>query len=187
VSETTQPVHRGEINAPGGGRLLPVHEIVRKLWLYRNDRRHRVPIAALADVCALDRSVLYDGMWTGRLSERAQSQLSGNIRWIESGELRFCRVGQVWMTDYRKPPDPLPPPQDRAVRREDWNEWARCSSCGGRSWTLVTMGNRLWYFCDQCRPWQTDGTGARAVERRASPPQRASRSANEGPHRAHKA
>jgi hypothetical protein len=46
---------------------------------------------------------------------------------------------------------------------------------------LVTMGNRLWYFCDQCRPWQTDGTGARAVERRAAPPQRASRSPHGAP------
>lgn len=27
-------------------------------------------------------------------------------------------------------------------------------------------GNRLWFLCNQCRPWQTDGTGARPVEAR---------------------
>jgi hypothetical protein len=48
-----------------------------------------------------------------------------------TGRLRFPRLGRRWQVDYRTPPDPLPPPQDRLVGAEDWNEWAPCR-CGGR-------------------------------------------------------
>jgi len=83
VSEIAATRHRGrrdEINAPGGGRLLSEREVVRALWMYRYDRRRRVPIKALAEACQLHRSVLYDAMHTGRVSERARAILSIRCR-----------------------------------------------------------------------------------------------------------
>jgi hypothetical protein len=173
--------HRDGINAPGGSRLLSERQIVRALWMYRYDRQRRVPIKALAEACQLHRSVLYDAMLTGRVSERARAILSTVIGWIADDRLRFRRAGQVWEPDYRTPPDPLPWPQPRLVRAEDWNEWARCGSCGGWRYTRVTLHGAAaeYYLCDGCLWWETAGMGARPVEaqrrQRASSPHKLAR------------
>jgi len=149
VSEIAATRHRGhsdEINAPGGGRLLSEREIVRALWMYRYDRRRRVPIKALAEACQLHRSVLYDAMHAVRVSERASAILSTVIGQIADDRLRFRRVGQVWEPDYRFPPDPLPPPQPRLVRATDFVEWSRCQSCGGLWFSPVIMNGAPWFF-----------------------------------------
>jgi hypothetical protein len=89
IAGTSQRAHRDGINAPGGSRLLLEREIVRALLMFRYDRRRRVPIKALAEACQLHRSVLYDVMQTGRVSERARAVLSGVIGWIVDDRLRF--------------------------------------------------------------------------------------------------
>jgi hypothetical protein len=155
-----------EMIAPGGGPLSE-REIVRTLLSYRYDRRRRVPIKAVAEACQLHRSVLYDAMLTGRVSERARAVLSTAIGWIADGRLRFRRVAQVWDPDYRTPPDPLPPPQQRLVRAADFVEWSRCQSCGGLWYSPVIMNGASWFFCDGCLPEaQWPALGARPAEAR---------------------
>jgi hypothetical protein len=171
VSEVaaTRPPAQREKNAPDGSRLLSEREIVRALWMYRYDRRRRVPIKALAEACQLHRSVLYDAMLTGRVSERARAILSTVIGWIADGRLRFQRVGQVWDPDYRFPPDPLPPPQPRLVRAADFVEWSRCQSCGSLWFSPVVMNGAPWFFCDGCLPeaqWPAVGARPPQVRRR---------------------
>jgi hypothetical protein len=99
------------------------------------------------------------------MSERVRTVLSPFIKGIERGEIRFCRVGQQWVVDYRQPPDPLPAPQDKLVRASDWNEWARCRTCAGRWFSPVLMNGSKWYFCDGCLPpAQYPALGARPVD-----------------------
>jgi hypothetical protein len=153
-------------------RILPEEEIIR--WLQRCmlkhclDRSLRIPIAVIARMADVSSKLLYlIVLGRRRLTETVRIRLSAVLSGLDDGTISCCgRVGQEWQIDYREPPDPLPPPQEKCVRAEDWNEWARCRTCGGHRYTLVTMGNRLWYLCDHCRPWRTDGTGAQLVEAR---------------------
>jgi hypothetical protein len=126
------------------------------------DRSRRVPVAVIARMADVSRETAYQAA-RGRMSETTRKRLSAVLSWIESGELRFFRRGQVWEGDYRTPPDPLPPPQDRAVRVEDWNEWACCRSCGGRWFSRVVIpGRGTMYVCDNCLPQsQWSAIGAR--------------------------
>jgi hypothetical protein len=100
------------------------------------------------------------------MSDRTRELLATIIGRIEDGRLRFYRSGQLWELDDRSPPDPLPWPQPKLVRAEDWNEWSRCATCGGRDYTRVTLHGTTaeWYLCNGCLWWETAGMGARKVE-----------------------
>jgi hypothetical protein len=50
------------------------------------------------------------------------------------------------------PPNPLPFPQDKLVRAADWDEWARCRTCGGQRWSSIFMNSSNWFACSQCIP-----------------------------------
>jgi hypothetical protein len=100
----------------------------------------------------------------GKVSWQTCVAVTPILRAVAAGTLEFRRRGYRWeqVEIYESVCDPLAW-QEKAVRVEDWNS-GRCRSCAGWSYTLVMMGNRLWYLCNQCRPWQTDGTGARPVK-----------------------
>ena len=153
------------------GRILSAGEVVNILLRCRYDRSRRIPIARIAAAGGVSRQTLYVAMNTGAVSEQTCVALTPILREIADGTLGFRRRARRWEEIEYFQPSSLAW-QDRAVRHEDWNS-GRCRTCGGWLYTLVTMGNRLWYLCDQCRPWQTAGMGARPVEirrRRASSP-----------------
>jgi hypothetical protein len=133
-------------------RMLSVAEIMRALGRYRFELRgeYRVPLAVLASIVGISRPSLYRAAW-GYMSTVTRAKLSYFIDLIESGRLRFPRLGREWQVDYRTPPNPLPLPQDRLVRVVDWNEWAPCR-CGGRRFMPLIIGGRLYRACDQCMP-----------------------------------
>lgn len=152
-------------NLPSRDRCGEEADIIRALRRYSSDPdlrgERRVPIAAVASMCGLSRETVYQAM-RGVMSGTTRAVLLAVIRQIDGGGIRFFRVGQEWR--FCEPPDPLPPPQPRLVRAADWNEWARCQSCGGWRYTRVTMHGAEWHMCDGCLPWQTAGMGARPVE-----------------------
>lgn len=152
-------------------RVLTVEEVSARLQncmlRHCDDRSRRVPIAAVATLCEVTRETIYQAA-RGQMSEITRVRLSAVLRWIEDDTLRFRRVGrETWLAEWRTPPNPLPPPQDRMTRAVDWNEWSRCRSCGGARWTRVTLHgtSAVWYLCDTCTWWETAGLGARPVER----------------------
>lgn len=123
-------------------------------------------MSVIARMAGVSRSLIYRVIrgitpLTPAVKERLESVLEA----IDGGTVKIERVGQVWGGDYRDPPAVMPPPQDKMVRAEDWNEWARCRSCAGRAWTRVTLhGTKAhWYLCDGCLWWETAGMGARRV------------------------
>jgi hypothetical protein len=145
---------------------MPAREVVNALRRCRYDRSPRVPIACLARAAGLSRETLYSGMNGGKVSAETCAALTPVLQEVVAGRLEYRRRARRWEEqEIRKPPPNPLAWQDKAVRFEDWNS-GRCRTCNGWHYTLVTMGNRLWYLCDQCRPWQTDGTGARPVEAR---------------------
>ena len=126
--ELGAPSDNFENNALAGGRLLPVPDIVRALRRYSDDPdvcevKRRVPLAAVASLCGLSRQTIYQAR-RGGMSDATRVILSRVVAWIETGEIRFRRRGQVWQPEYRRRPDRLPPPQDRLVRAEDFVEWS---------------------------------------------------------------
>jgi hypothetical protein len=130
------------------------------------DRSDRVPMLAIAGMCDVSPQMMYDVINGDRklptsLGERFDAVLTA----IDAGELRFRRIGQVWEAEYRTPPNPPPPPQERMTRAGEWNEWARCRSCGGARWTPVTLHGAaaVWYLCDTCTYWETAGLGAQRI------------------------
>jgi hypothetical protein len=153
-------------------RLLPAAKVAnllqRHMLRHRADRARRVPIAVIARMADVSRETAYQAA-RSRMGEVTRARLSAVLSWIEDGTLKVGRrIGQVWPVDYRTAPDPLPPPQDKCVRAEAWNEWARCRSCGGCRYTRVTLHgtDAEWYLCDGCLSWGTAGMGARPVEAR---------------------
>ena len=132
-------------------RVLSAHEIVRALRLYTSPEcqgARRVLITAVASMCGLSRKTIYQAR-RGIMSERVRAVLSPVISWIDDDKVRFRRVGRVWEPDYRMPPNPLPPPQPRLVRADDWHEWARCQSCGSPHFSPF-MADKLYFACDGC-------------------------------------
>jgi hypothetical protein len=130
------------------------------------DRSNRAPLTVIASMCDVDRRFFYEIMNGDRpLPETLRSRLDAVLTAIETGEVVFRRVNKVWEAEYRTPPNPLPPPQERMVRAADWNEWARCRSCGGARWTPVTLHGAaaVWYLCDTCTYWETAGLGAQRI------------------------
>jgi hypothetical protein len=128
---------------------------------------NRVPIAAIASLCEVDRDMLYLVMCGKRaMPVSLSARLDAVLTSIEAGELTFRRVGQVWEAEYHTPPNPLPPPQDRMVSAADFIEWARCRSCAGSRFTRVTLHGAPahWYLCDTCSWWETAGLGAKPVK-----------------------
>jgi hypothetical protein len=148
-------------------RLLTPHEIARALRMFMWPERkgeHRIVAGAIATMAGVDRITLWRyATQRRRMSEYVQSALSPIIRDIEAGKLRFRRAGREWQIE--EAPARLPPPQDRLVRATDWNEWARCRSCGGWRFTEVSIHGTRWFLCDTCLPWQTAGIGAQPVDR----------------------
>lgn len=133
------------------------------------DVSRRAPITLIASMCDVDVRFLYDVVdgsvpLPSSLAERLKAELTA----IETGELTFRRVGQVWEAEYHTPPDPLPPPQPRMVPSTDFVAWARCRSCGGARYSLVTLhgAQAAWYLCDGCMWWETAGVGARPVKQK---------------------
>jgi hypothetical protein len=139
-------------------------QIARQLRLYQRDTAQycgddRVPFAALARLIGVSRDTLHEAA-RGTMSESTAERLIKIIAWIEQGRLRFRRHGQGWVDEYRMPPDPLPPPQPRLIESEAWNEWARCSSCGGNRWALGEIAGRRHKLCGHCLPpsqWRAIG------------------------------
>jgi hypothetical protein len=155
--------------APPDTGILSEREIFNGLSRCLVDRPRRAPIACVARAAGVSRMSVYRIIHSRVASTVMRVALSPVLQAFGDGTLAFRRIGQKWEQAEYPPPayDPLAW-QDKAVRFEDWNS-GRCRSCGSHRYTLVTMGNRLWYLCDHCRPWQTDGTGARPVEARRKP------------------
>jgi hypothetical protein len=107
---------------------------------------HRVLITALADSCGLHRDTLYEAR-KGRLSEKTQIVLSKIIREIESGRIRYHRVGQEWQ--FSEAPQPLPPPQDKFLPAKDRNLWALCR-CGNWRFSPFILHGKLYLGCTAC-------------------------------------
>jgi hypothetical protein len=157
-------------------RIFSVEEIKnllqRHMLKHCVDRSRRVPLKAIAAMADVSPKLLYLIVrGRRRLTESVHNRLSAVFSSLESGELRIFRRGRLWTEKYLTPPDPLPPPQPRLVRAEDFIEWARCRSCGGRRYTRVTLHGAAaeWYLCDGCLWWETAGFGARPVEARRRP------------------
>jgi hypothetical protein len=157
-----------ENNASSGVRLLPMPDIARALWRYTNDpdlrgEWRRVPIEAVAAIAQLSRPTIYEAR-RGRMTEDTRAILSKIIPQIESGEIRFRRVGRQWETEFRRPPARRPPPRDRLTRAADHREWAQCRTCQGDRWEAIEMHGTAWVACAQCIPksqWPAIGaTGA---------------------------
>lgn len=146
--------------------LLPPDEIKRLLRKYsdpatrtyikhvrRGSSSNRVNLRAVAQMAGMR----YEILWrckTGRLriTERVQEVLSPIFRDIESGRIKFKAVGSFkdrWQIEFREPPGRPPPPQSRVIRADDYNEWARCASCGHPRFSSFTS-DRLYYACDVC-------------------------------------
>src|SRR5262249_13428318 len=69
-----------------------------------------------------------------------------------AGSLGFRRGGKVWEEfdmEYRQPPKPLPLPQPKIVPATDYNEWARCQSCGSQRFSPFTA-DKVYFACDGC-------------------------------------
>jgi hypothetical protein len=128
-----------------------------------------VLISVLASMCDVSRRFLtYVLRGDRRLPDTLADRLEALLGPLETNELTFRRVGQVWEAEYHTPPNPLPPPQARMVPATDFVEWARCSVCGGARYSLVTLHGAAahWYLCDGCMPWETAGVGAQLVKRK---------------------
>jgi hypothetical protein len=151
-------------------------EIARRLTLFQHDPwyrgEHRVPIAALADWCGLSRQTIHVAR-DGEMSEATAENLSEAFALIEDGRIRFLRDGPRWVIEYRTPPNPLPWPQPRLVLKRDWQEWARCRSCGGNRWLPAEIpGAGAHMVCYQCEPpsqWRAFGAMPLKNSVRAAP------------------
>jgi hypothetical protein len=106
------------------------------------------------------------------------SRLSRAIEMIENGDVRFIRnfghlkdargrqmsEGPHWTIEHVTKPKVRPPPQDRITRANDHATWARCRTCQGDKWTLVEMGGKDWYACNNCvGPVHWPAIGARKI------------------------
>jgi hypothetical protein len=144
------------------------HSVIARLENCLRSRKD-VHISKIAAMCDVSRRFLYYVL-TGdrRLPAGLERHLEVHLASLETGELTFRRVGQVWEAEYHTPPDPLPPPQDRMVKAVDFVPWARCRSCGGARYSLVTLHGAPahWYLCDGCMAWETAGVGAQLVKRK---------------------
>jgi hypothetical protein len=136
--------------------FLGNREIARLLLRFCVGSRHqgkgRVPLAQFAALVELSRPTVYKAM-RGELSEKHRARLSAVLRAIRDGILTFERRGQWWQTVWHEPPDVLPSPQDKLMRESEWNKWARCRTCGGRSWNpVLRAGRQAWVACGSCIP-----------------------------------
>jgi hypothetical protein len=139
--------------------LMSRADIIRKLaWLrYAPDngrgKARKLPLKRVAEMAGLNRVSVYRVLWTGRISDRSREALSLVLDMLQTG-------GDVVS---RSPEQSPALPQDRLVRASDWNEWARCRSCGGRRFSPVIMNGAKWFFCNGCLPpGQYPALGARA-------------------------
>jgi hypothetical protein len=144
-----------EKHDPARDRALPVSDIVSALRRYRYDPElrgeRRVPLAVVAALAGLSRETIYQAL-LGKMNETTRVVLSRIISWIETGQVRLRRCGQRWEPEFRQPPEPLPPPQDKLTRAEDWRDWGACRTCGGRKWSAVALHGAAWRACANCVP-----------------------------------
>jgi hypothetical protein len=108
-SATPRAVRNQRQAVPPAPGLLRDAEIVRALRRFRYDPDFRgpkrVPIRVLAGLAGLSHMTLYEAMRPDlpmrprRISELTRIKLSGAIREILAGQLRFVRRRQVWEID----------------------------------------------------------------------------------------
>jgi hypothetical protein len=144
------------------------HRLARCMIRHQeSDTLRRAPVTLIASMCDVDRRFLYEIMNGERpMPDSLCSRLDAVLTAHEAGELVFRRAGWTWEAEWITPPNPLPPPQERMTRSADWNQWARCRSCGGGQWTRVTLHGAPahWYLCDTCMWWETAGVGAQRTK-----------------------
>lgn len=145
--------------------LLTPAEIVRLLRLYQSEgpgrNNRRVSVVAIAALAGVSRMLIHR-IRAGKVpvTARTQAALSPVLRDIEAGRIRYQRTGKLntyhygWTDDrieYRQPPARPPPPQPRVIAAADYNEWARCQSCGCPRFSRFTgLGGKPHYACDGC-------------------------------------
>ncbi len=116
-----------------------------------------VSIKAIAAMAGVRRWTVWDCRDPDLISERLQTVLSPILRDIEAGRIRFVRKaigsgdrglrGSTFEVEYRSPQaGRMPPPQPRMVRAADYNEWARCQSCGSPHFSAFGS----YFGCDGC-------------------------------------
>lgn len=133
--------------------MLSDAEIANRLRNIKLSRgRGRVPVASVARYLGLSRVTVYKYINRGRVPEKRRHWLSVLLRDLEHRALSFERRKQAWQKVRRTPPDPLPPPQSKMMRADEWNEWAQCSTCASRSWHHAYHGARELIVCARCIP-----------------------------------
>lgn len=133
--------------------MLSDAEIARRLrGIQRSRGRGRVPVVSVARHLGLSRVTIYNYIKRGRVPEKRRLWLSVLLADLERRALAFERRKKTWEKIRRTPPDPLPPPQAKMVRAEEWDEWARCSTCAGNSWHHAYHGARELIVCARCIP-----------------------------------
>lgn len=135
--------------------LLSDAEIARRLSSLQRSRGHgRVPVASVARHLGLSRPTIYKYL-RGRIPARKPARrywLSVFLLDLERKALAFERKGQSWRKVRRTPPDPLPPPQDKIVRADEWNEWAHCRTCDCNNWLPAYHFSKALMVCASCIP-----------------------------------
>lgn len=134
-------------------RLFDNKEIaVRLSKVARSRGPGRVPVAILCKHLGISRPTYYAIAKGGRVAERSRPVFSIVLGSLEHRTLLFERRRNRWQTIRRSPPVPLPPPQDKMMRADEWNEWARCRTCAALSWIPALRGGRPHWVCGRCIP-----------------------------------
>jgi hypothetical protein len=142
--------------------LMSQADVIRGLMRCLNDRN--IPLRHVALAAGIHYTTIYQVIRSGKASQQIRAALTPVLQAINDGTLTFRRL-RVAQTDQDAKYEFRDPRawQDKAIPAEDFN-YGRCRSCHRYHYTLVIMGNCPWYLCDQCRPWQTDGTGAQPLK-----------------------
>lgn len=112
-----------------------------------------MPVTCLAAQARLSRPTLYKIARGGRVPDRKRVSMVLALHGLEARTLAFVRRRQRWEAVRRLPPDRMPPPQDKMMRADEWNEWARCRTCGGSDWLgAFQQGGRALMVCAACVP-----------------------------------